>query len=307
MLWCVLVTPGPSLAQLPGYGESDLQPSYGQEAAAASAPMSGMDMLRMSVPGNPGQVSAESRATGSEVSCFQDYPIYAEVPDTSFSCDGPDRTEGGYYADVEAECQPFHVCSVDSNTGGLVKYSFLCPNGTIFNQESEEVIVICSSFIVSDFSKILFVSTGSTLTVRAPSPFTASMTTLGKCLRAPCHPPHPRQRPPTRTRLPLWPPLLLWDTPLLQSQATSLLSLHSLSTRPRGQGDRGQTSQPPDLAPILGSRVQEDQRKVPDLEHKTNLRGGVRVSRTQQGTQISGHLQQATPAAATKTGSMRSM
>ena len=26
----------------------------------------------------------------------QDYPIYAEVPDTSFSCDG--RVEGGYYA-----------------------------------------------------------------------------------------------------------------------------------------------------------------------------------------------------------------
>ena len=26
----------------------------------------------------------------------QDYPIYAQVPDTSFSCDG--RVEGGYYA-----------------------------------------------------------------------------------------------------------------------------------------------------------------------------------------------------------------
>jgi len=118
VLCFVLITPGPSLAQLPGYGEAD-QASY-SEAAAASAPMSGIDMLRMSVPGNPGQ----------------DYPIYAEVPDTSFSCDGPDRTEGGYYADVEAECQPFHVCSVDSNTGGLVKYSFLCPNGTIFNQQN---------------------------------------------------------------------------------------------------------------------------------------------------------------------------
>ena len=208
---------------------------------------------------------------------------------------------------MEAECQPFHVCSVDSNTGGLVKYSFLCPNGTIFNQESEEVNEICSSLIVSDFSKILFVSTGLTLTVRAPSPFTASMTTLGKCLRAPCHPQLPRQRPQTRTRLPLWPPPLLWATPLPQSQATSLRSPHSLSTQPRGQGDRGQTSQPPDLAPILGSRVQEDQHKVPDLEHKTNLRGGVRASKTQQRTQISGHLQQATPAAARKTGSMRSM
>ena len=56
VLWCVLVTPGLAQAPLPGYGESDLQPSYSEEAAAASAPMSGIDMLRMSVPGNPGQV-----------------------------------------------------------------------------------------------------------------------------------------------------------------------------------------------------------------------------------------------------------
>ena len=34
--------------------------------------MSGEDMLRMSVPGNPGE----------------DYPIYAEVPETAFLCDG---------------------------------------------------------------------------------------------------------------------------------------------------------------------------------------------------------------------------
>ena len=36
-----------------------------------------------------------------------DYPIFAEVPDTSFICDG--QVEGGYYADPEAECQVFHV------------------------------------------------------------------------------------------------------------------------------------------------------------------------------------------------------
>merc|ERR1719320_649075 len=71
----------------------------------------------MAVPGNPGE----------------DYPIYAEVPDTSFTCEG--RVEGGYYADTEAECQPFHVCSADRD-GGLAKNSFLCPNGTIFNQEN---------------------------------------------------------------------------------------------------------------------------------------------------------------------------
>merc|ERR1711892_1574055 len=71
----------------------------------------------MAVPGNPGE----------------DYPIYAEVPETVFSCEG--RVEGGYYADPEAECQPFHVCSFDRD-GGLTKNSFLCPNGTLFNQEN---------------------------------------------------------------------------------------------------------------------------------------------------------------------------
>ena len=39
----------------------------------------------------------------------------------------------GYYADPEAECQVFHICS-DDGQGGMTKYSFLCPNGTIFNQ-----------------------------------------------------------------------------------------------------------------------------------------------------------------------------
>lgn len=73
-------------------------------------------MLEKAVPGVPGQ----------------DYPIYAEVPDTSFSCLG--QVDGGYYADPEAECQVFHICTNDGQ-GGLSKYSFLCPNGTVFNQE----------------------------------------------------------------------------------------------------------------------------------------------------------------------------
>merc|ERR1719317_217349 len=87
-------------------------------------------MLRMAVPGNPGE----------------DYPIYAEVPDTSFTCEG--RVEGGYYADTEAECQPFHVCSADRD-GGLAKNSFLCPNGTIFNQEN----FVCEYWFNVDCSK----------------------------------------------------------------------------------------------------------------------------------------------------------
>ena len=61
-----------------------------------------------------------------------DYPIYGEVPQTSFLCDG--LADGGYYGDPEAECQAFHICANDGN-GGRTKYSFLCPNGTLFQQQ----------------------------------------------------------------------------------------------------------------------------------------------------------------------------
>ena len=71
--------------------------------------------LASNIPGVPGE----------------DYPIYSEAPETAFSCDG--QVDGGYYADPEAECQAFHICTADG-TGGLAKYSFLCPNGTLFNQ-----------------------------------------------------------------------------------------------------------------------------------------------------------------------------
>ena len=79
--------------------------------------MTPIDMLTMAVPGTPGE----------------DYPILAKVPDTAFSCDGEDRVHGGYYADVEADCQPFHICA-DLGAGIKYKYSFLCPNGTMFSQ-----------------------------------------------------------------------------------------------------------------------------------------------------------------------------
>lgn len=35
----------------------------------------------------------------------------------------------GYYADVEAQCQVFHICALNTT------FNFLCPNGTIFSQE----------------------------------------------------------------------------------------------------------------------------------------------------------------------------
>ena len=42
--------------------------------------------------------------------------------------------EGGYYADPAFQCQAFHICVRISETG-LQKYSFLCPNGSLFYQE----------------------------------------------------------------------------------------------------------------------------------------------------------------------------
>merc|ERR1712045_238512 len=99
-------------APLEGYA----QPAYGGDLdTAASDPAGALDMLQNAVPGVPGE----------------DYPIYAEVPESGFACDG--QVDGGYYADPEAECQVFHICTADG-AGGLAKYSFLCPNGTVFNQ-----------------------------------------------------------------------------------------------------------------------------------------------------------------------------
>jgi len=77
-----------------------------------------LDWLRNSIPGEPGT----------------DYPIYASVQETNFNCDG--LIFGGYYADPEMECQAYHVCLQDPiDLSNLYPVSFLCPNGTIFNQE----------------------------------------------------------------------------------------------------------------------------------------------------------------------------
>ncbi|XP_069690511.1 U-scoloptoxin(01)-Cw1a-like [Periplaneta americana] len=67
--------------------------------------------------------SQDTAGSGDSV----DYPIYNEVPDNlSFSCS--DKVPG-YYADPEAQCQVWHWCLPSGR-----KFSFLCPNGTVFNQ-----------------------------------------------------------------------------------------------------------------------------------------------------------------------------
>jgi len=61
--------------------------------------------------------------------------IRANIVDT-FSCEGK---QYGYYADIDNECQIFHVCLPVTFPDGLekmYKWSFICPEETIFNQES---------------------------------------------------------------------------------------------------------------------------------------------------------------------------
>merc|ERR1711976_301176 len=48
----------------------------------------------------------DEAAAAGYASPSEDVPIYAEVPETAFACDG--QVDGGYYADPEAECQAFH-------------------------------------------------------------------------------------------------------------------------------------------------------------------------------------------------------
>ncbi|OTF71613.1 hypothetical protein BLA29_005711, partial [Euroglyphus maynei] len=58
-----------------------------------------------------------------------DYPGYSTVPYTGFRCD-LQAYKIGYYADVAAGCQVFHICQRDGRMD-----SFLCPNGTLFHQK----------------------------------------------------------------------------------------------------------------------------------------------------------------------------
>ncbi|XP_012265853.3 uncharacterized protein LOC105691740 [Athalia rosae] len=60
-----------------------------------------------------------------------DYPIYHKVPETSFSCSNVPYAPG-MYANVETGCQAYHVCH--DGREGHQGASFLCTNGTLFNQ-----------------------------------------------------------------------------------------------------------------------------------------------------------------------------
>nr|XP_027195008.1 probable serine/threonine-protein kinase DDB_G0280133 [Dermatophagoides pteronyssinus] len=69
-------------------------------------------MMNDHIPGIPGKP-------------WKDYPMYSQVPKTTFHCNGA----YGYFADLETGCQLWHYCQPDGRHD-----SFLCTNGTLFNQ-----------------------------------------------------------------------------------------------------------------------------------------------------------------------------
>ncbi|CAL4181383.1 unnamed protein product [Meganyctiphanes norvegica] len=55
------------------------------------------------------------------------YNYKGAIPETAFRCNG---RRPGYYADIEADCQVYHMCDTREK-----QFSFLCPNNTLYNQK----------------------------------------------------------------------------------------------------------------------------------------------------------------------------
>lgn len=87
----------------------------------------------------------EDAQEGDGVEVSTTYPFNLK-PGTRFSCD--DKIKGGYYADVEAECYGYFICSQGVINGPLLKSHFWCGPTTKFNQRSRtcqvEANVACS-------------------------------------------------------------------------------------------------------------------------------------------------------------------
>ena len=93
------------------------QPSYGGGGSGGG----GGDYLKMlmnAIPGIPGQ----------------DYPLYGEIPQTEFSCQG--RVFGGFYADPAAQCQVSWIPPPETDSDSHRRFS-------MFVAEVEKNIRFC--------------------------------------------------------------------------------------------------------------------------------------------------------------------
>lgn len=110
------------LAAVVVQGQDDSEGKNHLELAAR--PLSGEDIQHLFEMARPGT----------------DFPNHHTIPETDFTCQGngddvPDKY--GYFADTSAEsrCQVIRRCIYPSGD----MYSFLCPNGTLFNN----VYLVC--------------------------------------------------------------------------------------------------------------------------------------------------------------------
>nr|XP_053627657.1 pro-resilin-like [Cherax quadricarinatus] len=109
-----------------GFGNGAPSNGYGAPPSNRYGPPTGSYGL------DPELVALQENIPGGGVP-GEDYPVLSSPPDTGFSCD--DQAVAGYYADTapDASCQVFHICQ--DRALRRQKDSFLCPNGTIFNQQ----------------------------------------------------------------------------------------------------------------------------------------------------------------------------
>ncbi|XP_055599112.1 spidroin-2 [Uranotaenia lowii] len=119
---------GPSASDAGGFGST----AIGARPGTAQRPGANVPITQgPSGVGSPA-ASNDGQYEGGDYSAIPgepgiDYPIYSEIPETSFDC--KQQQFPGYYADTEAQCQVFHICALNKT------FNFLCPNGTIFSQE----------------------------------------------------------------------------------------------------------------------------------------------------------------------------
>ncbi|XP_047103321.1 uncharacterized protein LOC124722163 [Schistocerca piceifrons] len=84
-------------------------------------------------PSYDSRTSYESETSYEQATTVQQPQPPTALPETSFSC--ADKVPGGYYADIEADCQLFHICS-QGRHGKITDNKFMCGPGTRFNQQS---------------------------------------------------------------------------------------------------------------------------------------------------------------------------
>ncbi|XP_055341024.1 mucin-3A-like [Paramacrobiotus metropolitanus] len=94
----------------------------GQSTRSFESAFEALDSLRQNVGRSAVNIQNAVQAAIPGIT----YPQLSSIPDTSFDCS--EMPNSGFYADVETGCQVYRRCN------GPRMNSYLCPNGTLFNQ-----------------------------------------------------------------------------------------------------------------------------------------------------------------------------